>query len=263
METKVCNRCDVEKILYDFPIKERKNGKVRYRGYCKVCLNAKRRIKYNESNDERKIKYKKNKDEINKLRREHSRKNKERINQYKREWTKKNKERLSEYNKKWREENPEKFIQNKGRYKGRYKDKWSDWSEERKEKHRLLKRKNHNKRYNEDNLYRLKICVTSNIRQSFVLKGYSKKSKTFKILGCSFEDFKCHIESQFEDWMNWDNYGIYNGGEKCGWDLDHIVPVSSAQCEEDIIRLNHHSNIQPLCSYVNRDVKRDNIDWKS
>ena len=246
METKVCNRCDEEKLLYDFPIKERKNGKVRYRGYCKVCLNDKRKIKYNE-----------NKDEINQLRRNHRRENKERINQYRKEWYKKNKERLSEYNKKWREENPEKIIQ----YKGKYIDKWSDWSEERKDKHRLLKRKNHNKRYNEDNLYRLKISITSNIRQSLVLKGYRKKSKIHTILGCSYEEFKLHIESQFEDWMNWDNYGIYNGKEKCGWDYDHIIPVSSAQCEEDIYRLNHYSNIQPLCSYVNRCVKRDNIDW--
>jgi len=246
METKVCNRCDVEKILYDFPIKERKNGKVRYRGYCKVCLNAKRKIIYDE-----------NKDKINKRRRNHRGKNKERINQYKKEWSKKNKELLFEYNTKWRGENPEKIIHYKGKYK------WSEWSEERKDKHRSLKRKNHNKRYNEDNLYRIKICITSNIRQSFVLKGYTKKSRTFEILGCSYKEFKEHIESQFEDWMNWDNYGIYNGKGNCGWEYDHIVPVSSAKCEEDIIRLNHHSNIQPLCSYVNRHVKRDIVDWKS
>ena len=63
--------------------------------------------------------------------------------------------------------------------------------------------------------------------------------------------------------MNWDNYGLYNGEEKYGWDLDHIVPLSSAECEGDIYRLNHYSNIQPLCSYVNRDVKRDNMGWES
>ena len=71
------------------------------------------------------------------------------------------------------------------------------------------------------------------------------------------------LNLSWEDWMNWDNYGIYNGEENCGWDLDHIIPLSSAKCEEDIIRLNHHSNIQPLCSYVNRHVKRDIVDWKS
>jgi hypothetical protein len=63
--------------------------------------------------------------------------------------------------------------------------------------------------------------------------------------------------------MNWDNYGLYNGKENCGWEYDHIIPVSSAKCEEDIYKLNHYSNIQPLCSHINRNVKRDNIDWES
>jgi len=65
--------------------------------------------------------------------------------------------------------------------------------------------------------------------------------------------------------MSWDNYGNPKDGVlelNKTWDLDHIVPLSSAECEEDIIRLNHYSNIQPLCSYVNRNVKRDNIDWE-
>ncbi len=112
-------------------------------------------------------------------------------------------------------------------------------------------------------MYKLKIRLRGNIRKSLKNNGYTKKSNTYTILGCSYEYFKEHIESQFEDWMSWDNYGLYNGEEKYGWDLDHIVPLSSAECEEDIIRLNHHSNIQPLCSHINRNVKRDIIDWES
>ena len=114
-----------------------------------------------------------------------------------------------------------------------------------------------------DLVYRLKIKLRKKIRESLKNNGYTKKSNTYTILGCSYKDFKIYIESNWEGWMSWDNYGLYNGEENYGWDLDHIVPLSSAQCEEDIIRLNHHSNIQPLCSYVNRNVKRNNIDWKS
>ena len=47
-------------------------------------------------------------------------------------------------------------------------------------------------------------------------------------------DFKIYIESLWEDWMNWENYGLYNGKENYGWDFDHIVPLSSAKCEEVI-----------------------------
>jgi hypothetical protein len=86
--------------------------------------------------------------------------------------------------------------------------------------------------------------------------------KTYEILGCTYEEFKNHIELKFEPWMDWDNHGLYNG-EKCfGWDLDHIIPLSSAKTEEDVISLNHYSNLQPLCSYVNRVIKRDMLDWE-
>lgn len=40
-----------------------------------------------------------------------------------------------------------------------------------------------------------------------------------------------------------------------GWDIDHIIPSSIAISEEDIVKLNHFSNLQPLCSKINRDVK--------
>ena len=60
--------------------------------------------------------------------------------------------------------------------------------------------------------------------------------------------------------MNWNNKGLYNGELNYGWDIDHIVPISSAITEEDIIRLNHYMNLQPLCSKINRDIKRDTIN---
>ena len=67
------------------------------------------------------------------------------------------------------------------------------------------------------------------------------------------------LENKFEIWMNWENYGKYEiGNYNVGWDLDHIIPISSAKTEEDIILLNHHTNLQPLCSKINRDIKKGN-----
>lgn len=37
--------------------------------------------------------------------------------------------------------------------------------------------------------------------------------------------------------MNWDNYGLYNGELNYGWDIDHIIPLSSINTEEGIILL--------------------------
>ena len=112
-------------------------------------------------------------------------------------------------------------------------------------------------RLTKDPLFKL-TCNTRNlIRNSFKRQYTSKSKKTTEILGCNFEQLKSHIESKFELWMNWDNYGLYNGDINYGWDIDHKVPVCTAANEEELIKLNHYTNLQPLCGYTNRYIKRD------
>lgn len=108
-----------------------------------------------------------------------------------------------------------------------------------------------------DNLFRLKNSIRNNIRDSFNRSSHRKNSNTESILGCSFQEFKNYLESKFKPWMSWDNYGKYNGMEGFGWDLDHIIPSSYAKDEQHLIQLNHYTNFQPLCSYINRDIKND------
>jgi hypothetical protein len=110
-----------------------------------------------------------------------------------------------------------------------------------------------------DPVYKLKCGFRRNISMFIKRKGYSKKSKSHIILGCTFEHFKLHIESKFEPWMNWENYGLYNGELNYGWDIDHIIPLSTATCEDDIVILNNYTNLQPLCSKINRDIKKDSL----
>jgi hypothetical protein len=57
--------------------------------------------------------------------------------------------------------------------------------------------------------------------------------------------------------MSWDNYGKYNGELNYGWDLDHIIPLCTVTTIDELIKLNHYTNFQPLCSKVNRDLKRE------
>jgi len=111
-----------------------------------------------------------------------------------------------------------------------------------------------------DTLFKLKDNIRSLIRESIKRNGCKKLSKAESILGCSFEEFKSHLESKFESWMTWDNYGNPKDGIVAvnkSWDIDHIVPCSSAISEEELIELNHYTNLQPLCSHINRNVKRD------
>ena len=108
-----------------------------------------------------------------------------------------------------------------------------------------------------DPLFKLKCNISSFIGNSINNKGYTKSSRSTKILGCTLDEFKQHLESQFEPWMTWDNYGCKSpSGPGTTWDIDHIIPLNSAITEEDIIHLNHYTNLRPLCSYVNRFIKR-------
>ena len=112
-----------------------------------------------------------------------------------------------------------------------------------------------------DPLYSLRCTISRNIRMSINRNGFSKSSNTEYIIGCSFEEFKIYLESKFEDWMNWDNKGLYNGELSYGWDIDHIIPISSTKSEQETILLSHYSNLQPLCSKINRDIKKDTINF--
>jgi len=98
------------------------------------------------------------------------------------------------------------------------------------------------------------------ILKAFKRNGYSKTTRTYEILGCSFDEFQLYLESKFESWMNWNNKGDWNGIPteiNTAWDIDHIIPLTTAMCEADIIKLNHYTNLQPLCSYTNRYIKKD------
>lgn len=61
--------------------------------------------------------------------------------------------------------------------------------------------------------------------------------------------------------MTWENYGKYNGELNYGWDIDHIIPLTTAKTEDDVIRLSHYTNLRPLCSYTNRVIKKDIINF--
>ena len=94
-------------------------------------------------------------------------------------------------------------------------------------------------------LYNLR-CKTHNLIVSAFKRAYTKKSKkTIEIIGCSYEEFKFYIESKFDENMNWDNHGEY-------WEMDHITPLSWAKTEEEVYKLNHYTNFQPLIKEVNK-----------
>lgn len=143
--------------------------------------------------------------------------------------------------------------------KGTINDKQKTYRDDNKEKIKVRQKNYVKRKKSEDPLYKLKHTIRVSICNAFKNKNINKSSKTIDILGCSFEEFKQHLESNFESWMNWGNHGKYNGNTNYGWDIDHIQPLATAVTEADVIKLNHYTNLKPLCSKVNRDIKRDNF----
>ena len=172
-------------------------------------------------------------------------------------------EETKAYNKSYYEKNKLKLKnKNKDYYYDNKKDiliKVSNYQKNNKDKINEVKNTYRKNRRNSDPLYNLTHGIRSLITISLKEKGVKKNSKTSEILGCSFDEFKQHLESKFESWMNWENKALYNGTLNYGWDIDHIIPISSAKTEEELLNLNHYSNLQPLCSYVNRNIKRNII----
>ena len=125
---------------------------------------------------------------------------------------------------------PDKFIEKKSM--------WSSSTRRKaRRKSRTFKRAN-------DPIYKLKCNTRSLIWKAIQSHGYTKKSKTHKLIGCSYEKLKPHLEAQFTDGMSWSNMG--------DWHVDHIIPLAAAKTEDELIKLCHYTNLQPLWAEDNR-----------
>ena len=123
-----------------------------------------------------------------------------------------------------------------------------EWKIKNYHKYKLSKYLYHAKKMKTDPIYKLKHSIKNLVRICIKNGGFGKKTKVYHILGCSYDDFKKHIECQFIDKMSWENHGK--------WHFDHIIPISFAKTEEDIIKLNHYTNFQPLWAIDN--IKKSN-----
>lgn len=93
-------------------------------------------------------------------------------------------------------------------------------------------------RWKNDPLYRLKKNLRTRTSLAFTTKYWTKNSGNIDMLGTDYETAFKHIESQFKEGMTWDNRGE--------WHIDHIIPLSSAKTKEEMEKLCHYRNIQPL-----------------
>ena len=113
--------------------------------------------------------------------------------------------------------------------------------------YRVKRNKRQKERYNTD--INFKITVTLRNRIWDVLNRKPKNKRTLELLGCSIEELKKHLETQFTSGMTWDNHG--KGHSK--WNIDHIKPCNSFDLSDSKQQeiCFHYTNLQALWSLDN------------
>lgn len=209
--TKICSDCKELKEICSF--QKNNNAKDGFRSECKECSKKRKNlISKKIINDYHKKYREKNRDLLNKKQRDYYQKNKEK--ELLRNKTYRNKKTIISINKKIKS------------------------SESWQKKNKILFYKKRNEKYKNDIFYRLSLNVRNRLNSFLKLNKISKKNKTFDIVGCNPIFLKEYIESKFTNGMSWDNRHM--------WHIDHIIPLSSAKTEEEIYKLCHYTNLQPL-----------------
>ena len=159
--------------------------------------------------------------------REHYQKNKDYYQKKSREWHHNNKEYVSAKNKEYRKKNKKQLQQADKEYAEKNKERIRDykyyWEIEQRENNPM---------------FVIKQRCRCRIRNFLRMHGHHKKAKTTQMIGCSWEELMTHLESQFLDGMTWDN--------RSEWHIDHRLPLAAATTEEEVMKLCHYTNLQPM-----------------
>ena len=253
METKVCNKCNLELPISDFYIKNKDRGT--YECGCKKC-HYKSRIEYLKEynsipeniNRRKEIQraYDKKKVLEAKVIRDNLKAEKQRLIDIEIEnkrITKKEQQDLIREEKRITKKEQQDLIREEKKRMIAYR-KTDEYIIELKKKDNERRNERWKFKFKNDPLFALKKRLRTLIRGSFRKSGYTNfKARTEEIVGISFNEFKVYMESKFVNGMNWEN--------RSEWHIDHIVPLSTAKSEQELIALSHYTNLQPLWAMDN------------
>ncbi|MFA5346526.1 MAG: hypothetical protein WC294_00145 [Methanoregula sp.] len=223
MESKICSKCGVEKILGDFH--SHKGGKGGVASQCKDC------------------------------KREYGRKHAKEVYLL-------DPEKAKEKYTKWRRENPDKVRAQLIAWRNKNRVAFNASVKERKDrdrdKYRELARPYARLRTKEKRNTvkgRLSMNISTAVYQS--LKGEKGRRHWEDLLGYTVSELKQHLEKQFVDGMSWSNYG------QKGWSIDHKTPVSAFNFETpsdfDFLQCWDLRNLRPLW-HIDNIKKNDRLE---
>jgi hypothetical protein len=178
-------------------------------------------------------------------------------------YRKNNKEKVLEYNKNYYEDNKSIILLQKKKYRN-----------ENGTKIIIKNNRYRKKRRQNDPSFRLREDVSRMINHSIKKYGSSKNGiSCLKYFNYSIEELKQHLEIQFEPWMSWNNWGVYNSNTwdnndstTWTWQIDHIIPQSdlpyTSMQDENFKKCWSLENLRPLSAKQNNFDGVNNIRHK-
>lgn len=180
--------------------------------------------------------------------------------QAKRESYRRNKVSILAKQKQFKIDNPdivkERRRKEKSKHKDRYRERSREWSKKNPEKRKeILKRSRErcrgqireyerNKRATDLN-FKLRQNMRARVKLALKAQRAVKAKGTCELIGCTIQELRSHLESQFQHGMTWNNYGT--------WHIDHIKPLALFDLTDATQQLQafHWSNMQPLWAHEN------------
>jgi hypothetical protein len=212
--TKKCSKCFKTKLINEFHKDVRTKDK--YRTYCNSCISILGKI-YRQTH---KIK----------------------ASLYNRQWREKNKDKKREQDRLYKANHREEARIRSKKYYYQFKntEKYKKYHQIQRQLRNPQRRKKVKEQY--QNNINFKLLIICRTRLYKALKNKHKIFHTIELFGCSINDLKRHLEQQFKNGMNWNNYGLK------GWHIDHIKPCSSFDLTDPKQQKEcfHYTNLQPL-----------------
>lgn len=167
-------------------------------------------------------------------------------------WRARNRDKLLNYYRQYRRDNPKAILGYGRRYRGHHTEEVTEYNRRYKPGYRtrnreriaMVARARKNYRYKNDISYRLMSNCRSRLGKAIRRQGCHKLTSTIKLIGCSVDHLKQHLESLFTTGMSWKNHG-YGLGK---WHIDHFIPCAAFDLSdpEQQKKCFHWKNLQPM-----------------
>ena len=161
------------------------------------------------------------------------------------QWYIQNKDRHRQYSKNYIQRHPESRKKSLQKYYENHKGQIQEYAKSYLPKHSASCRKYYAK-MQKDPVFNMIFRIRSLVYGSFKNIGNAKSKKTIEIIGMQPQEFHDYLLNTFKEIYGRD----WDGEEEVN--IDHIIPISTAKTEEDVLRLNHYTNLRLI-------TKEDNL----